>query len=138
MTRSGIGGRELYPLQTSRAWNRTGWWAESSLLVAPLVGAALICLDFSNPVERAAFHLFWTYAFGVLWGIGGLTFGLSMRYLACRWDTRWRWGFVRIRTIIPRCFRAGSVELPAQLSGQVTLAGVAVCLASPLRLGGGA
>jgi L-rhamnose-H+ transport protein len=25
--------------------------------------------------------IFWTYFMGVLWGIGGLTFGLAMRYL---------------------------------------------------------
>ena len=25
--------------------------------------------------------LFWTFFFGVLWGVGGLTFGLTMRYL---------------------------------------------------------
>ena len=31
--------------------------------------------------EAPGSTLFWTYFFGVLWGLGGLTFGLTMRYL---------------------------------------------------------
>ena len=31
--------------------------------------------------EATASSLFWTYFFGAMWGLGGLTFGLSMRYL---------------------------------------------------------
>ena len=33
------------------------------------------------PRRRARATLFWTFFFGVLWGVGGLTFGLTMRYL---------------------------------------------------------
>src|SRR2546429_1660101 len=31
--------------------------------------------------ETPTNSLFWTYIFGALWGLGGLTFGLTMRYL---------------------------------------------------------
>jgi L-rhamnose-H+ transport protein len=30
--------------------------------------------------EAPASSLFWSYAFGLLWGFGGLTFGLTTRY----------------------------------------------------------
>jgi hypothetical protein len=31
--------------------------------------------------ETSGTTLFWTYFFGMLWGVGGLTYGLTMRYL---------------------------------------------------------
>ena len=31
--------------------------------------------------KRRPAAIFWAYFFGVLWGLGGLTFGLTMRYL---------------------------------------------------------
>src|SRR5262245_14126957 len=43
------------------------------LLIAPRSVAAI--------AEAPGRSLLWTYFFGVLWGIGGLTFGLTMRYL---------------------------------------------------------
>jgi hypothetical protein len=31
--------------------------------------------------QQSASTLWWTYFFGAMWGFGGLTFGLTMRYL---------------------------------------------------------
>ena len=39
----------------------------------------MIC-TVSSP-GRVGSTLWWTYFFGCLWGLGGLTFGLTMRYL---------------------------------------------------------
>lgn len=54
-------------------------------LVLPLLGAMLAVPQGHSLAElfgdAAPFSLWMTMAFGVLWGIGGLTFGLSMRYL---------------------------------------------------------
>ena len=35
--------------------------------------------------------IFWTFFFGLLWGVGGLTFGLTMRYLGLSlgWPSCW-------------------------------------------------
>ena len=34
------------------------------------------------------------YFYGVLWGIGGLMYGLTKRYLASHWGSRSHWAFV--------------------------------------------
>ena len=43
--------------------------------------------------DQAASTLFWTYLFGVLWGFGGLTYGLTMRYLGLSLGTGVALGF---------------------------------------------
>jgi len=39
--------------------------------------------------ETPSRSVFWAYSFGVLWGLGGLTFGLTMRYLGM--SLAWPW-----------------------------------------------
>lgn len=54
-------------------------------LLLPLLGAELAVPSGYGLIELLAganrFHVAMTVFFGVLWGVGGLTFGLSMRYL---------------------------------------------------------
>ncbi len=51
-------------------------------MVAPWIFALIQTpVLFRVLAEAPPAALFWTYIFGVLWGIGGLTFGLTMRYL---------------------------------------------------------
>jgi L-rhamnose-H+ transport protein len=72
----------------------------------------------------------WSYTFGVLWGIGGLTFGLSMRYLGISLGYAVALGFcAALGTLIPPIFSGAIIGMLADLSGQVVLAGVGVCLA---------
>jgi L-rhamnose-H+ transport protein len=53
-----------------------------SWLIAPWLAIALTIPAFASILEAAdSGTLGWTYFFGVLWGIGGLTFGLAMRYI---------------------------------------------------------
>jgi len=73
--------------------------------------------------------IIWSYVFGLLWGIGGLTFGLSMRYLGMSLGYALALGFcAAFGTLMPPVFNGEFVALASKLSGQVTLAGVAVCL----------
>ncbi|MFW6162573.1 MAG: L-rhamnose/proton symporter RhaT [Planctomycetota bacterium] len=73
--------------------------------------------------------LLWCYLLGMLWGIGGLTFGLSMRYLGMSLGYALALGFcATFGTIIPPMFEGKFGGLLATLSGQVTLGGVLVCL----------
>lgn len=70
------------------------------------------------------------YLFGVLWGIGGLTFGLSMRYLGMSLGYAIALGFcAAFGTIIPPIYDGSIGDLLASTSGVTTLGGVAVCLA---------
>lgn len=75
------------PINKIKEWSWESYWLVQgvfSWLVFPLLGAllavpqgeSLFALFAANPRET------WlTMLFGVLWGVGGLTFGLSMRYL---------------------------------------------------------
>lgn len=70
------------------------------------------------------------YLFGVLWGIGGLTFGLSIRYLGMSLGYAIALGFcAAFGTIIPPIYDGSIGDLLASISGVITLGGVLVCLA---------
>ncbi len=76
------------PINRIKAWSWESYWLVQGVfawLVLPLLGALL-----AVPSGHSLFELFtasnmfnigMTILFGVLWGVGGLTFGLSMRYL---------------------------------------------------------
>ena len=69
------------------------------------------------------------YVLGVLWGIGGLTFGLSMRYLGMSLGYAIALGFcAAFGTVIPPIFSGEFTELVRHSSGLVILGGVLVCL----------
>jgi L-rhamnose-H+ transport protein len=81
--------------------------------------------------EAPGSTLFWTYFFGVLWGLGGLTFGLTMRYLGKSLGMAVALGFTAaFGTLMPPIFRGElfSKILPTT-SGQIILFGVLVCMA---------
>lgn len=76
------------PINKIKDWSWESYWVVQGVfawLLLPLLGAmlavpageSLLGLFASVP----SFNLWMTVFFGVLWGIGGLTFGLSMRYL---------------------------------------------------------
>lgn len=75
------------PINKIKSWSWESYWLVQGVfawLVFPLLGALL-----AVPAGHGLFEIyaafpresFLTVLFGVLWGIGGLTFGLSMRYL---------------------------------------------------------
>src|SRR5690606_10622627 len=80
--------------------------------------------------------LFWTYFLGVLWGIGGLTFGLSMRYLGMSLGMAVALGFCSaFGALIPPLYKEFFTDSPdnfssmlQQGSGIFVLLGVIVCL----------
>src|SRR5437763_16474988 len=80
--------------------------------------------------EAPSSSLFWAYTFGVLWGLGGLTFGLTMRYLGMSLGMAMVLGYTAaFGTLMPPIFRGVfASEVLGTHSGLVILAGVAVCL----------
>src|SRR5439155_16677506 len=53
-----------------------------SWLIVPPLAAWLTIPHFWNIISQASHStLFYTYLFGLLWGVGGLTYGLGVRYL---------------------------------------------------------
>lgn len=76
------------PINKIKQWSWESYWIVQGAfawLLLPLLGALLAvpeghCLG-ELFTEQNSFNISMTILFGVLWGIGGLTFGLSMRYL---------------------------------------------------------
>lgn len=75
------------PINKIKNWSWESYWIVQGVfawLVFPFLGALL-----AVPEGRSLFEIYasrpddtlWAMFFGVLWGVGGLTFGLSMRYL---------------------------------------------------------
>ena len=76
------------PINKVKDWSWETYWLVQGVfawLVLPLLGALLAVPAGESLLGLLAgapsFNLWMTILFGVLWGIGGLTFGLSMRYL---------------------------------------------------------
>lgn len=130
----GLAAGSFYlPLKGVRKWSWESSWLVNgffSWIIAPFVAAWLInprFLDILYAAPRSA--LLWTYVFGVLWGIGGLTFGLSMRYLGLSLGYALALGFcAAFGTIIPPLFDGSFAGLVSTLPGGIVLLGVGVCL----------
>jgi len=114
------------------AWE-TYWLAGGvfSWIIAPWVLALTMTHDLSSVLREApGSSLFWAYTFGVLWGLGGLTFGLTMRYLGMSLGMAVALGYTAaFGTLLPPIFRDEFArQVMGTHSGQVILFGVAVCL----------
>lgn len=130
----GLAAASFYlPYKRIKGWAWESYWITGgffSWIIAPMVGAMIICPDLWGILRSTSgTTLFWTYLFGLLWGIGGLTFGLSMRYLGLSLGYAIALGFsAAFGTIIPPIFFGEFIDLLQNVAGVVTLGGVAVCL----------
>jgi len=129
-----LGSASFYvPLRRVRGWAWESYWLAQGVIawvVAPIVAAWLMVPDLLEVFANSpAKNIWWTYIFGVLWGIGAVTFGLSMRYLGLSLGYAVSLGFcTTFGTLIPPIFRGEFPELVSTLSGLVILAGIGVCL----------
>ena len=76
------------PINKIKDWSWESYWIVQGVfawVLFPLLGALLAVPAGHSLTELFAsspsFNIWMTVFFGVLWGVGGLTFGLSMRYL---------------------------------------------------------
>ena len=76
------------PIKRVKSWSWESFWLVQGVfawLVFPFLGALLAVPEGSSLCSLISAadttRLFLTILFGALWGVGGLTFGLSMRYL---------------------------------------------------------
>ena len=76
------------PINKIKDWSWESYWIVQGLfawLILPFLGALLAVPEgrslFELFTDQNVFNVGMTILFGVLWGVGGLTFGLSMRYL---------------------------------------------------------
>lgn len=131
----GLAAASFYiPFKRVKKWAWESYWLVGGLfswLVMPWVISLLVCPDVLRVLrEVPSSNLMWAFFFGMLWGVGGLTFGLSMRYLGMSLGYALALGFcAAFGTLIPPLFMGKLPAMLASLDGQVTLMGTIVCLA---------
>jgi L-rhamnose-H+ transport protein len=131
----GLASASFYvPFRGVRNWAWETYWLVGgffSWIIMPWILALAMTHDLRHVLlEAPTTSLLWTYIFGVLWGLGGLTFGLTMRYLGMSLGMAVALGYTAaFGTLMPPIFRR---EFASQVlgtrSGLIILGGVAVCL----------
>jgi len=139
----GLASGSFYvPYRGVKKWSWETYWLVGgffSWIICPWTFALLMTNDvFGVLRQQSASTLWWTYFFGAMWGLGGLTFGLTMRYLGMSLGMGVALGYcAAFGTLVPPIFKQFMPNLPVGASiseiaestpGQVTLAGVGVCL----------
>jgi len=131
----GLASASFYvPYRGVKIWAWETYWLVGgffSWIIAPWILALTMTRDLMGVLHQApAGSLFWAYTFGVLWGLGGLTFGLTMRYLGMSLGMAVALGYTAaFGTLMPPIFRGVfASEVLGTHSGLIILGGVIVCL----------
>jgi L-rhamnose-H+ transport protein len=124
-----------------KKWAWESYWIIGGLfswLIAPPLAAFLTLPGFADIIKAADLGTIgWTFFMGLLWGIGGLTYGLGIRYLGMSLGNSVILGFcATFGSLIPSIYydlypHAGKVTFSDMLStpgGRLVLLGVVVCL----------
>src|SRR6516164_5495470 len=114
-------GSFYIPYKKVKGWSWESYWITGgvfSWLIVPFVAAWLTVPSFIDIIRNTdAVTIFWTYFLGVLWGIGGLTFGLSMRYLGMSLGMAVALGFCSaFGALIPPVYREFFTDNPDNFS----------------------
>jgi L-rhamnose-H+ transport protein len=130
----GLASASFYiPYRGVKRWSWETYWLVGgffSWIIAPMALASLLVPDLWPTIRSApSGALFWAYVFGVMWGIGGLTFGLTMRYLGIALGMAVALGFcAAFGTLVPPIFNGQIATIIGTHSGQTILLGVLACL----------
>ncbi len=131
----GLASGSFYvPYRGVKRWSWETYWLVGgffSWIIVPWFLGSVMTNDLLPTLREApASSLVWCYIFGILWGFGGLTFGLTMRYLGMSLGMAVVLGFcAAFGTLMPPIFNGefASKVLGTQ-SGLVILVGIGVCL----------
>tara|TARA_R110002050_G_scaffold286121_1_gene436232 strand:+ start:12917 stop:13957 length:1041 start_codon:yes stop_codon:yes gene_type:complete len=126
-------GSFYLPFKLIKTWKWESSWlilGIAAWICAPIIFAWFTIPSLLEVVTAANYESkLYTFLFGVLWGIGGLTFGLSMRYLGMSLGMAVALGFTAaFGTLIPPIYDGRWHELIQTKSGMCTLIGVLICL----------
>lgn len=132
----GLASASFYvPFKGVKRWSWEIYWLTGgvfSWLLAPWIIAWLGTSDLLGTLGAApAAVIVWPIVFGVLWGFGGLGYGLTMRYLGLSLGMAVVLGLCTVfGTLIPPLFMgAFAAKLIDNLSGNIILGGIALTLA---------
>jgi L-rhamnose-H+ transport protein len=125
------------PFRGIKRWSWEVYWliqGFAAWIVAPVVLASIFVPNLFGILSQAhaapnshaiGYALFW----GVLWGVGGLTFGLAIRYLGIALGYAIALGLcTAFGTLIPPIYDGSIHTILHETSGQVILGGVLLCL----------
>jgi len=131
----GLASGSFYvPFRGVKRWSwETSWLVAGvfSWIIAPWLFATLNTTDvLTTLAETPRSVWFYTYLFGALWGLGGLTFGLTMRYLGMSLGMAVALGYCTVfGTLIPPLFKGEFVtKLIDPINGRWVLGGLVVCV----------
>ncbi len=134
-------GSFYLPYKKVRGWSWESYWIIGGLfswLIVPPVAAYLTIPEFAEIIRHtSAPVLGTTYLFGLLWGIGGLTYGLGVRYLGVSLGSSIILGLCMVfGALIPSIYYEFSPQQGKETIGMLTgthwgltvLAGLFVCV----------
>jgi len=131
----GLASGSFYvPYRGVRRWSWETYWLVGgvfSWIIAPWFLGSLMTRDLLMVLsETPSRTLFWAFFFGLLWGIGGLTFGLTMRYLGLSLGMAVVLGLcAALGTLMPPVFSGVfASQVLGTASGRTILLGIFVCL----------
>jgi L-rhamnose-H+ transport protein len=141
-TIGGISSGSFYmSLKKVKDWSWESYWLVGGLfswLIIPFIAAYITIPEFLSIItSEDSKTLYITFSMGLIWGIGGLTYGLGIRYLGMSLGNSIVLGFSSaFGAIVPAIYynfypSEGKVNFSQMISsngGQLVLGGVLVCL----------
>jgi L-rhamnose-H+ transport protein len=121
------------PFRPIKRWSFEIYWiiqGFAAWIVAPWVIGSIFVPDVLAVLRSAPTADLWHMVlWGAMWGVGGLTFGLAVRYLGIALGYAIALGFcTAFGTLMPPIFNGQIHSIMQQAGGRVILLGVAVCV----------
>ncbi len=134
-------GSFYMPYNKVRRWKWETYWIIGGLfswLIVPPIAAYYTLPGFTQIISSASGQtIFFTFLMGLLWGIGGLTYGLGVRYLGMSLGNSVSLGFcAAFGAIVPPVYynifpEEGKITFTGMLAhpgGRLVLIGVLICI----------
>lgn len=130
----GLASASFYvPYKRTRYWSWEVLWISGGVFswaFAPWLAAGIGTSDLPDVLASTPSDtLFWCWLWGALWGLGGLTFGLTMRYLGLSLGMAVALGLTTvIGTLGPPLFDGTLFDLVGSGSGVTTMIGILIAV----------
>lgn len=134
-------GSFYMPFKKVKGWSWESYWIVGgffSWLIVPPIAAYLTVPNFSEIISTTATSIKTvTYTMGLIWGIGGLTYGLGVRYLGMSLGNSITLGFCSaFGALVPSIYynfypvedKVSFTDMLSNTGGQWVLFGVLVCI----------
>ncbi|MCX6220921.1 MAG: L-rhamnose/proton symporter RhaT [Bacteroidia bacterium] len=134
-------GSFYMPFKKVKGWAWESYWIIGGLfswMIVPPLAAYFTVPGFASIIHNASGQILAiTYLMGLMWGIGGLTYGLGVRYLGMSLGNSVILGFCSAfgalvpsfyYLIVPTPGKVSIIDMLGNYGGQLVLLGVALCL----------